>query len=59
MEQNRDSYSSTQGKIPKNATMRAMGGSEMARGEDNDGDVVAGPAVEASVVLAKTIRKRL
>ena len=59
MEQNCDSYSSTQGKIPKNATMRAMGGSEMACGEDDDGDVVAGPAVEASVVLAKTICKHL
>jgi hypothetical protein len=36
-----------------------MDGNGRALGEDNDGDVVAGPAVEASVVLAKTIRKHL
>jgi hypothetical protein len=38
-------------------TTQALDRNEMADEEDDDGDVVAGPTIEASVTLAKTPRK--
>jgi hypothetical protein len=38
----------------ENAAAQAPNRNETGNDEDNDGDVVAGPAVEASVTLAKT-----
>ena len=45
---------SPQVELPGNIAVQAVDRNEMAQREDDDGDVVAGPAVEASVTLAKT-----
>jgi hypothetical protein len=43
--------------LPGNIAVQAVDKDEMAQREDDDGDVVASPAVEASVILAKTSHK--
>jgi hypothetical protein len=52
-----DGGPSPQVELPGNIAVQAVDRNEMAQREDDDGDVVAGPAVEASVTLAKTSRK--
>jgi len=49
-----NSGSSSQAEPPENTTMRAVGRSGGGPVEDDDGDIVVGPGVEASVVLAKS-----
>jgi hypothetical protein len=48
-----------QAEPPENTAIPTVGRIQREDGEDDDGDEVTGPAVEASVVLAKTYRMRL